>query len=306
MARKSITDGTEPPSDEAKSGELVSREAEVNQQRDLLIANYGDGLPWHAEHYEQQIRGELRRGCESFLRAGRLLVVARECSTHGEWAGMLDRLGVEARQAQRMMEAARRIEALPNASMSTHLLAAVRNPGKLIELLSLPEAQFRELAETGSTGDDDSKLALDQIEQMSVRELRAAIRDSKADIEAKDARAGERERRIEHLEKELRKARGERQRAKPAEDAERLRTRAQNAALQCRADISARGDDVASVAEAIDALRTLAAEQGNALAHDTFLGGLVGELIAELRQVRDDAGLPIVGDYGDPNWSAGA
>lgn len=298
MARKPL-DPTVPP---AKTGELVAREADHNERRDVIVAQYGDGLPWHADHYEHEIRNELRRGCDAFLRAGRLLLVAKHCAGHGEWGGMLERLSIAPRQAQRMMEAARRIAALPNASRATHLIEAAGTQGKLIELLSLPDEEFSELANEGATG----QLTVDDVASMTRDELRAAVRDAKADIEAKDARAGERERRIEHLEKELRKARGERQRATPAQEESRLRDRAQTAVLQCRADISARGEDVASLAAAIDDLRAHAAEQGNAMAHDAYLGGLVGEVLAELRRVRDEIGLPIVGDYGDPNWSVGA
>lgn len=173
------------------------------ERRQQLEDQFADGLPWHPAHYEAEIRRELRAGCEAFLRAGRLLLVARECAAHGDWLEMLDRLGIEARQSQRMIEAARRVAGVANASTSTHLLAAVKNQSKLIELLSLPEDQFAELAETGATGD----LSTDEVAKMGVRELRAAVRDLRADAEAKDSVLRDKEERISKLDVQLQRAR---------------------------------------------------------------------------------------------------
>jgi polyhydroxyalkanoate synthesis regulator phasin len=282
------------------TGELVAREAEYTERTTLLVAQFGEGLHWDPDHYTAQIAAEMRRGCEAFLRAGRLLVVARGCASHGEWAGMMDRLGLESRQAQRMMEAARRVAALPNASTSTHLVQAAGTPSKLIELLSLPEDQFAQLAEEGETGE----LSLDGVAKMTVRDLREAVREARADLDAKDTRAQERERQIENLQKQLRKAKGDRAKATPEEATEQLRSRASTSALQVRADIGATGEDVDSLVERFTALRDHAAETGDASEHDGFLAGLVGELFGELRRLRDDMGLPIVNDFGAPDWQS--
>ncbi len=293
----------------ATAGEVITQaeqdqrqtEARYNERRELAIAEFGDGLPWSLEHYEAEIRGEMRRGCESFLRAGRYLVVARECAAHGEWAGMLDRLGVAPRQALRMMEAAKRIAAIPNRSRATDLIAATGTQSKLIELLSLSDDEFEELAMGGST----ANLTTDAIARMTRDELRAAVRDARGDIDAKDTRAANQEREIESLRKQLSKAKHEANRATPDQTAELLRSKCQAAAFQCRADISYQGDDASSLFERFRALRAHADDQGNLTAHDAYLGGLIGEVLAELRGLRDQIGLPIVGDYGDPTWSTG-
>ncbi|MGE4439575.1 hypothetical protein [Achromobacter sp.] len=294
------------PAAPALDGELLDARSQelaaMNEHQQAVIEQYGDGLPWSAEHYETQIRSELRRGCEAFLRAGRYLVVARECAAHGEWQGMLDRLGIEASHARRMMEAARRVTALPNRARAHDLIAAAGTQSKLIELLSLPEDQFQELASEGATGD----LEVDDIAAMSRDELRAAVREARADIEAKDDRAAKRERDIENLQKKLRQAKLERQRAEPDDIAGELRTLASAAALQVRADIGATGDDVESLQERIAALCEHAAGAGgDGDEHHPFMGALIGELFSELRRVRDAFGLPIVNDHGAPDWQQG-
>src|SRR2546427_632919 len=63
-----------------RSQELVT----LGEHQSEVVDQFGDGLPWHPDHYENAIRSELRRGCEAFLRAGRYLVVARECARSEE------------------------------------------------------------------------------------------------------------------------------------------------------------------------------------------------------------------------------
>lgn len=308
MGRQALTDPALPA---ATAGELVPAtqgpqaivEAAYNERREQAIAEYGDGLPWSLEHYEAEIRSEMRRGFESFFRAGRYLAVVRACATHGEWGGMLDRLGMSQSQAHRMIEAARRIKSIANHARAHDLMLAIGNQSKFIALLSLPEEEFAELAAEGQT----DSLSIDDVARMTRDELRAAVREARADIEAKDSRSQDRERRIEHLEKELRKARGERARATPDQVSTKLRDRVQIAAQQLKCDIVARsdGDDVSSLSQAIHELRAHAAEQGDASAHDVYLGGLIGELLTELRVLRDQHCLPIVRDHGDPAWMTG-
>ena len=274
------------------TGELVARETDYNQTKQLLVAEFGEGLHWDPDHYTAAIATEMKRGCEAFLRAGRLLVVARGCASHGEWSGMMDRLGLEPRQAHRMMEAAKRVATLPNRSTSTDLIQAAGTPSKLIELLSLPEDQFTELAETGETGE----LSLDDVAKMTVRDLREAVREARADIDAKDERAADRERKIEALQKELRKAKGQRERAMPEERATELRTLTTTTQMHLVAAMHAHGDDADTLFERFRSLREAAEAAGDAGEHDDFMAGLVGDLLGQLRRLRDTFGLPPIND----------
>jgi hypothetical protein len=184
-------------------------------------------------------------------------------------------------------------------------------PAKMRELrrAALPEADSAALIELAKAGDKDA--VLDLAEDLIARhaeEKAAAARaldDARGDIEAKEKRGDDREREIESLNKQLRKARLEASRATPDETAAKLREKCQAAAFQCRADISYLGADADSLHNRFTQLRAHAADQGNLTAHDAYLGGLIGEVMAALRSLRDEIGLPIVGDHGDPNWSMG-
>ncbi|AMV00308.1 hypothetical protein [Xanthomonas citri] len=268
------------PADEAQQLEVL------HERQTKLVEQFGDGLPWHPDHYEAAIRGELRRGCEAFLRAGRYLVVARECALHGEWQSMLDRLGMEPRQAQRMMEAARRIAALPNASTSTHLLAAAKSESKVIELLSLPEEQFAELAEHGETGD----LSLEEVQQMTVRELRAAVREARADLDAKDQRINKLS---DDLNKEHEKTIKAQRRWKAATPDEQLTILKQAVNEAEQNVLAALGGEKSGLRGAVRALASHASDNSQDQDAAVFLSDMIGRLLNATRLVRDDDELPL-------------
>ncbi|MGS7873546.1 DUF3102 domain-containing protein [Stenotrophomonas forensis] len=274
-----------------RSQELVT----LGEHQSEVVDQFGDGLPWHPDHYENAIRGELRRGCEAFLRAGRYLVVARACAGHGEWQGMLERLNIEPRQAQRMMEAARRVVALPNASTSTHLLAAAKSESKIIELLSLPEEQFVELAEKGET----EGLSLDDVESMTVRELRAAIRDARGDLEARDQRINKLS---EDLTKEHEKTLKAQRRWKSATPDEQLVTLKQSVTEAEQNVLAAIGSPNSGLRASIQALADFACD--NHVEEDAalFLSDVIGRLLTSVRIARDDEELaiaiPVTNDAG--------
>lgn len=265
----------------------------LHARQSALVEQFGDGLPWHPDHYEAAIRGELRRGCESFLRAGRYLLVARECALHGEWSGLLERLGLESRQAQRMMEASRRVALLPNASRATHLIEAAGSQSKLIELLSLPEDQFDELAMQGITGE----LALDDVESMTRDELRAAVREARADADAKDQRITKLSDDLNKEHEKLSKAQRKWKSATPDERQQILQAAVMDAEAAIIADL---GNTKNGLRAAVLALAEHCHEE--VLECGQFLGDTFGRLLNAVRTVRDDerAGVvPIVHDRGE-------
>ncbi|MFA5589821.1 MAG: hypothetical protein WDA70_03760 [Lysobacteraceae bacterium] len=297
------------PASAPLDGELLDERSQqlavMNEQQQAVIDQFGDGLPWSPEHYEAEIRQDLGRSAESFLRAGRRLLVVRACTAHGEWAGMLRRLNLGDDTALHMMAWARQIGGVANPERVRDLTSAATTIGRMIELAKLPPEQFQELAEHGQTGE----LALDEVAVMSRDELRAAVREARADMQAKDDRAAKRESDIEALQKQVRRLKGQRTKATPGETALELRQFATTAALQARADISAQGEDVDSLFARFTQLREHAINEGGAESmgdeHDQFMAGLVGELLGELRRVRDHFGLPIVNDHGAPDWQQG-
>lgn len=274
---------------EARNGELVA----MNAHQQQLVEQFGDGLPWHPDHYESAIRIEIGRSAESFLRAGRMLLVARACCVHGEWGGMLKRLNLGETSALHMMAWARQIAGLPNPARVQDLQAAASTIGKMIELSRLPAEQFKQLAEEGTTGE----LALDDVASMTRDELADAVRELRADKEAKDQRIAKLSEDVNKAEEKATKAARKWKSADPDERQVMLEKRVTEAKLAIVANI---GGEKSGLTAAFLELADHCNE--NDLDCRQFMGDVIGELLVALRTLRDEYSygfeVPLVNDRG--------
>ena len=258
----------------------------MNEQQQALVDQFGDGLPWHPDHYEAAIRIEIGRSAESFLRAGRMLLVARACSVHGEWGGMLKRLNLGETTALHMMTWARQVQGLANPARVQDLQAAASTIGKMIELSRLPEEQFQKLAEEGTTGELD----LDDVASMTRDELRAAVREARADIEAKDQRINKLS---DDLNREHEKTTKAQRRWKAADPDQQLVILKQSVTEAEQLVLAALGGEKNGLRAAVRALAAHASENDQDSDAAIFISDMIGRLLNGVRIVRDDEELPI-------------
>lgn len=231
---------------------------------------------------QRDISANMRRSVEACLEVGRGLAVLKQACEHGQFAARLDVLGIETRVAQRFMQSAIRFS---NAA-STPLLNAAGNQTKLFELLVLDDNQVDELTLTGQTGE----LHIDDIAAMSVKELRAALRESRAEDQAKTELLADKNKLLD-----AERAKVKRIQAAPAD--ERLD--------QLRKEITSIANDARGAI--IGQLRAgLAALQGH---HqdaggdsDLWAAGVVGQLFKDLTIIRDEFGLPDLAGAEVPEW----
>lgn len=270
-----------------RSQELVT----MGEAQQAVIAQFGDGLPYVREIYIAESQRDMRMAAEAAVRVGRRLVVMKEHEGHGEWLNCLADIGIGQDTAQRMMAAARRLAALPNTAPARHLIEATKGSSKLFELLSLPEDQFQELAVTGET----KGLQLDEIEQMSRDELRAAVREARADLAAKDQRITKLSDDLNKSEEKTVKAQRKWKAASPDEQQVTLEQRVVEAKHELIANI---GTQKAGLTAAILDLANHCNE--NELDCAQFLGDVIGELLGAIREVRDGYefgfAIPVVND----------
>ena len=140
---------------------------------------------------QRDISANMRRSVEACLEVGRGLVVLKEACEHGEFMLRLGVLNIEQRVANRFMGSARKF----SKWTSTSTLKQIGNQTKLFEMLVLDDEQIEELEQTGQTGE----LKLDDIATMSVKELRAALREARADDEAKSRLLADKNKKIDEL-----------------------------------------------------------------------------------------------------------
>lgn len=231
---------------------------------------------------QRDIAANMRRSVEACLEVGRGLAVLKQACEHGQFLVRLDALGIETRVAQRFMASAIRFS---NAA-STPLLEAAGNQTKLFELLVLDDDQAEELALTGQTGE----LKLDDIASMSVKELRAALREARAEGQAKDELLAEKNRTIDRE-----RSNSKRVRDMPADEV----------LADLRREISAiandaRGAIVGKLREGFSTLYTHHDKVGG----DSVLwaAGVIGQLVKDIAELRDQFGIPDVSAAEVPEW----
>lgn len=235
---------------------------------------------------QRDISANMRRTIESMIEIGRGLIVLREACEHGEFMARLEVLGFEPRAAQRYMQVVRKFA---NASTSTHLLKAAGAQTKLLEMLVLDDEQIEELELTGQTGE----LKLDDIATMSVKELRAALREARADNQADKELLAEKNQLLD-----AERAKSKRIQTLPPDE-----VLAELQAESTRIHNDIHGAIVGQLRQALIALDKHGAERGEGPAV-AFMGGLVAQLQTDLVALRDEFGLPDV-DRGEVAWVDG-
>jgi hypothetical protein len=203
MARKAKEIAlAEPPAveDAVVRADLQTADALVvaQQQQDSRVRavalQLGYQLPADAtdpDLIQRDIAANMRRSVEACLEVGRGLRVLKEACQHGQFMARLDVLGIEQRVANQFMQAALKF----SKWTSTSTLNSIGNQTKLFEMLVLDDEQIEELELTGQTGE----LTLDDVATMSVKELRAALREAREQAKAKDRLMADKNAKIDEL-----------------------------------------------------------------------------------------------------------
>ena len=147
---------------------------------------------------EDEIRFYQQRSVEAVMELGKRLLILKEMTPHGEFSKRIEMLGFSKRTAQRFMSVVLKYSKTTTLS----LLEKSGNGSKLLELMVLDDDDIEIIDQGGSIGD----VNLDSIETMSVRELKKALREAKADSEAKDKLIVSKDQKINKLDTELSKS----------------------------------------------------------------------------------------------------
>jgi hypothetical protein len=282
--KPTLNTGNDIPEDVAeKKGQAAQELVLIEQQQAALVrataATLGYMLPADAtdpDLIQRDIAANMRRSVEACLEVGRGLAVLKAACGHGNFIARLDVLGIERNVAIRFMQAATKFS---NAATSQHLTQAIGNQSKLFEMLVLDDEQIDELANFGQTGE----LSLDDVATMSVKELRTALRELKAEHQA-----------------------GEEVRADLSKKLTKLQTQAKRIQAQEPDDVLAELSKEANslVMDAVGLLKgnvrqALAELSQHYLTHggspvDVLMAGMVGQLQAEITLLREAHDLPDV------------
>lgn len=159
-----------------------------------VMATFGDGLPYERMRIVHEARFYMAQSAEAMLEAGKRLVILKEHEPHGDFAEILEnQLGIEVRIAQKMMQASMKFLSprLESKAKSISLLGKT----KMYDLMLLDDEVIENLADGGSV----AGMSLDDIDRMTSRELRKALRDAREDNSAKSQVIADKSSKIDEL-----------------------------------------------------------------------------------------------------------
>lgn len=240
----------------------LEQQAKAQELADLF--QYPGAL--NADAVEYYCREGLRRSVEGTLQLGAALCILKEITAHGEFGTRCEALGLAKNVRTRLMDAARRFA----KSTKKGLLLGAGNQAKLLEMLAVDDDTIETAEQMG---------LFDKFDGMTASELRAALREAKADKEADDSLLAKKNARIDSLERKLKHF----DRASPDVQLVELQTAATSVANE------ATGLVAGTLRQAVIALQNHGDERG---AHNHFLAGLLAQVQAALSGLREEFSLP--------------
>lgn len=268
------------------TNELVLRQAQHESAVRAVALQVGYLLPADCtdpDLIQRDISANMRRSVEACLEVGKGLTVLKTACHHGEFVARLDVLGIDRFVAARFSQAAIKFSNVPT---SAHLTKAIGNQSKLFEMLVLDDGQIEELELTGQTGD----LKLDEIATMSVKELRKALHESRAEKDAVEKVNSDKDAAMNKMRTQLK----------------RIQTAAPDDVL-----VDLHKEMAAHSTASIDLLKGSVRAGFNALAEhhashggdsNQVMAGYVAQLQQQLNELRDDFNLPNTAGDGTPEW----
>ncbi|MDO5650529.1 MAG: DUF3102 domain-containing protein [Moraxella sp.] len=143
---------------------------------------------------EDRIRFYQGRTVEAVLEMGKCLLILKEMCPHGDFAKRIELLGFSPRMAQKFMQVTLKVKSEFNS-----LIAKVDSQTKLLELITLDDDQLEAL----NSGESVGGITLDDIDTMSVSELKKALKQAHAENDAKDEVLATKNRKIDELDAKL-------------------------------------------------------------------------------------------------------
>lgn len=234
---------------------------------------------------EAGIQANQQRVQFEMFEAGKRLLLLREQCEHGDFLQRLERLDIAPRAAQKFMQATLKFANTPSTA---HLASYGKT--KLLELLVLDDEESAALV----AGESVRGLTLDDIDCMSVSELRRALRDARAGDETKGKLLAEKTAKIGELADKLTKRESRVAVTPPDEVLAEIRSELLAHAIGVEAGLTNQ------LKPAFAAYTAHLAATGGAM--DDYVAATLGQLERVITEIRDEFG--IHGNDSVPAWAA--
>ncbi|CAH0393780.1 unnamed protein product [Bemisia tabaci] len=275
MGRKALPITAEIPPEQPLASDLMNNLNALAEHQQAIMDKYGEGLPYERERIVHEARFYMAQSAEAMLEAGKRLIILKENEPYGEFESVIqNQLGLEPRIARKMAQAA--IKFLSPQLENQRKTFSELGRSKLYELMLEDDDDLVALAEGGTI----AGLTLDEVDRMSVRELKAKLRETRDSLEASRRLANEKDQKINELsENRL---------------LNQHRPLGEEGIRQLREEIGLVGFDVKAMlmGRFREGLEKLHSHSGDIASHADYLAGLLNDIDFEINVLRSDFALP--------------
>ncbi|EMD3706874.1 DUF3102 domain-containing protein [Salmonella enterica] len=251
----------------------------MSEHRLEIMQQFGDGLPYERDRIVHETRFYMAQSAEAMLEAGKRLVILKENEPHGDFIDIVEsQLSLSKRTAQVMMQASLKYLS-PKLEPKAQALALLGKT-KLFELMTEDDEDLVELADGGTI----AGMSLDDIDRMTSRELKAALREARETNAAQQRVLADKNEKIDSLSTKLEK-KSRIQPPKPDEEVKKMRAEVTALAVEAESAIAVR------LFSAFETLCAYCAENMIDTPRD-FMAGLVCQLESTARSLRSTFDLP--------------
>lgn len=256
-----------------------------------IMEKFANGEAYNEAIWIERGRHAVRQTLEGIFELGRALIVIKEHTPHGRFAEITEKeFGIHKREAQRLMNATLRF--LDPKMQKAQPKLVVLGKSKLLELLVEDDDTLLELAEGG----DINGNTLDDVDRMTVKELRVALRENREQLAAKDKVLGDKNAKIDELAEKLEKSKKKStvKEPEPADVANELHMMVGAKEVAIRSQVVQLGELFGQMA---------AHETAHGLSHRAKMVGVINQIMMDLNHLRDQFSLPNETPDNDiPEW----
>lgn len=166
------------------------------------IAKVDEMFPFLGE-YEfnrelSMLSSDIQTSATAMLSAGCRLLRLKEHEAHGQFMKAIEKVGINQRMANRFMSCALRFIEADTGKLKYPQLVQ-QNTSKIYELAMLDDDDLKLLDEGGSVAD----ITLDDVDKLSVRELRKKLREAKEEKKALEGVINSKNEKLDEMEKRM-------------------------------------------------------------------------------------------------------
>ena len=257
-----------------------------------VMDKFSGGEAYNETVWIERGRFAVRQTMEGMFELGRALIIIKEHTPHGRFAEIAEKeFGLGRRESQRLMNATLRFIDPKMKQAQPKLMTLGKS--KLLELLVEDDDTLLELAEGGEVNGN----TFDDVDRMTIKELRVALRESRETAEAKDKVIADKNKKVDELAEKLSKKQTGDKEPKPADVGIELTMQLGSLEVGIRSQISRLREMFEQMA---------AHGEAHGFDHRAKMVGTLNQIILDCEQLRESYALPTEAPTDNvPEWLGG-